>query len=95
MITHPEYERLVTALYSRESQFILEDPVFGTKKSLVADLTWMEDRALAGSYDIPHFERLVGNEKRKGFWLLDRDFVLVPKRIKEGRKTHDIDIICL
>jgi hypothetical protein len=89
MITHPEYDKLVTAVYSRESQFIREDPVFGTKKSLVVDWVWTEDEALAETYQIPPFNRDTGNEKRRGFWLLDRDFVLVQKRSKEGRKTND------
>jgi hypothetical protein len=89
MITHPEYEKLVTAVYSRESQFILKDPVFGTKKSLVVDLIWTEDGVLANKHEIPPFHRQVDNEKRRGFWLLDRDFVLSAKRPLEGRKTHD------
>jgi hypothetical protein len=89
MISHPEYEKLVTAVYSRESQFILEDPVFGTKKSLVVDCIWTEDRALANTYQISLFDRDINNEVRRGFWLLDRDFVLVQKRAKGNRRTHD------
>ena len=89
MITYPEYEKVVTALYSRESKFLLEDPVFGTKKSLVVDFIWTEDKALTEIYQIPSFHRRVGNEKREGFGLLDRDFVLVPKKSKEGRKIKD------
>ena len=89
MITHPSYEKLVTAVYLRESEFINKDPVFGAKLGLVVDLIWSEDAALAETYQVPLFERDIGNEKRQGFWLLDRDFVLVPKQSKEGRKTHD------
>jgi hypothetical protein len=89
MITHPEYEKLVTAVYSRESEFIKEDPVFGAKTSLVVDLIWTEDAALAKTYQLPSVERDIDNKKRRGFWLLDRDFVLVTKQSKEGRKSHD------
>ncbi|KIM92619.1 hypothetical protein OIDMADRAFT_46620 [Oidiodendron maius Zn] len=84
IITHPAYKKLVTAVYSRESKFIQEDPVFGTKQSLVVDIIWTEDAVLAETYRIPFFRRDIGNEKRRGFWLLDRDFVLVPKQSKEG-----------
>jgi hypothetical protein len=89
MVTHPSYEKLVTALYSRESEFIAEDPVFGAKTSLVVDLIWMEDEAMSETYQIPFFEREIGNEKSRGFWFLERDFVLVPKQSTEGRKAHD------
>jgi hypothetical protein len=89
MITHPSYEKLVTAVYSRESEVIDKDPVFGAKRSLVIDLIWTEDTALAETYQVRLFEREIGKEKRRGFWLLDRDFVLVPKQSKEGRKICD------
>jgi hypothetical protein len=89
MVTHPSYEKLVTAVYLRESEFIDKDPVFGVKTSLLVDLIWMEDVAMAETYQIPFFEREIGNEKRRGFWFLERDFVLVPKQSKEGRKAYD------
>jgi len=89
MVTHSLYEKLVTAVYSRESEFIDKDPVFGAKTSLVVDLIWTEDAALAKTYQISLFEREIANKKSRGFWLLDRDFVLVPKQSKDGRKTHD------
>lgn len=90
MITHPGYEKLVTAVYSRESQFILEDPVFGTKGSLVVGLIWTEDEELAKKHEIPPFHRRVDSERRRGFWLLDQNFVLGTKRLREGRKTSDM-----
>jgi len=89
MITHPSYEKLETTLYLRGSEFVDKDPVFGVKTSLVTDLIWMEDVALAETYQVLLFEREIGKENRRGFWLLDRDFVLVPKQSKEGRKVHD------
>jgi hypothetical protein len=89
MITHPEYEKLVTAVYLSESRFIRDDPVFGSKNSLVVDCIWTEDEIVAERYQITPFDRHIGNEKCRGFWLLDRDFVLVSKRSKEACKTHD------
>ncbi|KUJ17019.1 dioxygenase [Mollisia scopiformis] len=89
MIMHPEYEKLVTAVYSRESKYIIEDPVFGTKKSLVVDFVWTQDEALAKTYGISPIERIMGSEKSRGFWLLERDFVLVSKKSKGGRKIND------
>lgn len=89
MITHPEYEKLITAVYSRESKHIVKDPVFGMKKSLIVDFVWTQDEALAKTCGISPIERSIGSEKSRGFWLLEHDFVLVTKKPKGGRKIDD------
>ena len=63
MITHFQYEKLITAVYSRQSKFVLEDPIFGTKKSLVVNFSWIQDEALAKTYGITSFDRTIGSKK--------------------------------
>ncbi|KFX93699.1 hypothetical protein O988_06667 [Pseudogymnoascus sp. VKM F-3808] len=77
MILHPEHKKLITALYSRDSKYIESDTVFGVKQSLIVDYVWTEDLALATKYGIKTFTRQVDGVEKKGFWLLEFDFVLV------------------
>ncbi|KAH8799676.1 Intradiol ring-cleavage dioxygenase [Xylogone sp. PMI_703] len=89
IIIHPEYNKLITALYSRDSKYVESDTVFGVKKSLIVDYVWCEDEALAKQYGVKMFLRTVGGVEKRGFWLLEFDFTLVKKGEPTPRKTHD------
>ncbi len=77
MILHPQYKKLITALYTRDSMYIESDTVFGVKQSLIVDYVWTTDLALAKEYDIKTLTRQVDGRESQGFWLLEFDFVLV------------------
>jgi hypothetical protein len=92
MLMHPEYAKLVTALYTRDDKYVTSDTgipshftslmiVFGVKSSLMVDYKWTEDVELAKHYKIPNPE--------KGFWLLEYDFKLMPKTPPKELKTSD------
>lgn len=89
MIVHPEYTRLITALYSSDSDYVESDTVFGVKKSLVVDYEWSEDLDLAKEHNLIPMEREVDGRMSTGFWLLHRDFVLVKKSAPPPRKVMD------
>ena len=89
MIIHPQYARLITALYSRDSNFVESDTVFGVKKSLIVDYKWSEDLELAKNHNLAPMERIIDGHKSMGFWLLDQDFVLVKKSPPPPRKIKD------
>lgn len=89
MIVHPEYTKLITALYSSDSEYVESDTVFGVKKSLVVEYKWSEDLGLAREHNLIPMEREVDGRKSMGFWLLDRDFVLVKKSLPPPRKVMD------
>lgn len=89
MIMHPEYTKLITALYSSDSKYVESDTVFGVKKSLVVDYQWSEDLELAKQHNLAPMERIVDSRESKGFWLLDQDFVLVKKTPPPPRKFQD------
>ncbi|KAJ5692636.1 hypothetical protein N7462_002059, partial [Penicillium macrosclerotiorum] len=80
MVIHPDYTKLVTALYSCDSDFVESDTVFGVKKSLIVEYKWSEDLELAREHKLVPIVKNIGNRESTGFWLLDRDFVLVEKR---------------
>lgn len=77
MILHPQYKKLITALYSKDSKYIESDTVFGVKQSLIVDYVWTTDLAIAKQYGITPFARQVDGVETKGFWLLEFDFTLV------------------
>ena len=79
MIQHPKYRTLTTALYSRSSRHITDDPVFGVKQSLIKPFKWTEDLADSEEVKVEPQKRVdeKGN-KSEGFWILEHDFVLVP-----------------
>jgi protocatechuate 3,4-dioxygenase beta subunit len=92
MIYHPEFNKLVTALYTRDDKYVTSDTgipkplialtlVFGVKSSLMVDYKWTEDVELAKKYKIPNPE--------KGFWLLDYDFKLMPRTPPKVLKVKD------
>jgi hypothetical protein len=91
MLMHPEYNKLVTALYTREDKYATSDTgssflnllttVFGVKSSLLVDYIWTEDVELAKQYKIPNPE--------KGFWLLEFNFKLMEKTPPKERKIKD------
>lgn len=89
MILHPSYEKLITALYTRDSEYITSDTVFGVKSSLMVDYVWTEDLKLAERYGVKPFKRVVDGVEKQGFWLLEHDFILVKKQDPALRKTHD------
>jgi hypothetical protein len=89
MILHPEYNKLITALYSRDSKYIESDTVFGVKKSLMVDYVWTVDPDLARRYSLKTFKRTVEGVESEGFWLLEFDFVLVKQQPPQSRKVHD------
>lgn len=89
MILHPEYSKLITALYTRESKYIESDTVFGVKKSLLVDYTFSRDQQLVAKYGLKPFKRTVDGKEMEGFWLLEFDFVLVPKQEDAPPKIQD------
>lgn len=89
MVLHPEYDKLITALYSRDSKYIESDTVFGVKKSLMVDYIFTVDDALAKKHDLKTFPRKVDGIEKEGFWLLEFDFILVEKTEMPPRKLHD------
>ncbi|EXJ71104.1 uncharacterized protein A1O5_06097 [Cladophialophora psammophila CBS 110553] len=86
MISHPDYNTLITALYSRDSKYIESDTVFGVKSSLMVDYTFTEDPDLARQYRLKTFKKKIGEKEREGFWLLEFDFVLTEKEDSLPRK---------
>lgn len=89
LITHPNYEKLNTALYNKESPRLTLDPVFGAKTSLSKDIVWCEDLEVAKAHGTKPFVRKVDGQDREGFWILEHDFVLADKQGEKIRKTHD------
>ncbi|KIW58999.1 hypothetical protein PV05_03483 [Exophiala xenobiotica] len=89
MILHPEYNKLITALYTRDSKYIESDTVFGVKSSLLVDYIFTEDAELARRYGLKTFKQTVVGSEKEGFWLLEFDFVLTEKEEPPPRKTHD------
>jgi len=89
MILHPEYNKLITALYSRDSKYIESDTVFGVKKSLMVDYIFIEDLKMASDHGVKTFKKVVDGTEKEGFWLLEFDFILVKKSFERPRKTHD------
>ncbi|KAF4759793.1 hypothetical protein N7455_002435 [Penicillium solitum] len=89
MVMHPDYTKLITALYSRDSKFVDSDTVFGVKKSLIVDYKWSEDLELAKQHNLIPMVKTIDGRESKGFWLLDRDFVIVKKSTPPPRKTKD------
>ncbi|PYH93808.1 aromatic compound dioxygenase [Aspergillus ellipticus CBS 707.79] len=89
MVAHPEYTKLITALYSRDSNFVESDTVFGVKKSLIVDYNWSEDLELAKTHSVEPIVRTIDGRESTGFWLLEQDFVLVKKGPPPARKTED------
>jgi len=89
MILHPDYNNLITALYSRDSKYIESDTVFGVKSSLMVDYKWCEDEALAEKYGVKTFKKTIDGQEREGYWLLEFDFVLTEKEVPPPPKLHD------
>lgn len=89
MIEHPQYSRLITALYSRDSKFVESDTVFGVKKSLIVDYRWCKDMELAEKHNVEPVLKTIDGQESQGFWLLERDFILVKKSPFAPRKTQD------
>jgi hypothetical protein len=81
MISHPGYNKLVTALYSGVSAHVSSDPVFGVKTSLIKDFEWHEGEDFKSTYGTKVFERIIDSKPTRGCWLLQHDFVLVPREI--------------
>ncbi|KAB5578070.1 Intradiol ring-cleavage dioxygenase [Coniochaeta sp. 2T2.1] len=78
-LKHPSYVDVTTALYSKDSPHIAEDPVFGVKKSLIKTIKWVDDP----SSWIDEYKLKSSLEHMrwhgKGLWVLEHDFVLVKK----------------
>ncbi len=89
LIEHPDYAKLNTALYDKESPRLAVDPVFGTKASLCRDYGWSEDLDLAKRSGTTTFTREIDGQQKEGFWLLEYDFILAEKQPLSDRKTHD------
>ncbi|KAK5991518.1 Catechol 1,2-dioxygenase [Cladobotryum mycophilum] len=78
-LKHPSYVNLTTALYDADSEHIANDPVFGTKKSLVKTVNWSADpKALIEEYKL---QSALGEMSwdGKGLWVIEHDFVLLKK----------------
>lgn len=89
MILHPEYNNLITALYTKDSKYIESDTVFGVKSSLLVEYKFTEDAQLAKRYGLKTFKRTVDGLDKEGFWLLEFDFVLTEKEAPPPKKLHD------
>ncbi|BCS25485.1 uncharacterized protein APUU_50196A [Aspergillus puulaauensis] len=89
MVMHPDYTKLITALYSSDSKFVDSDTVFGVKKSLIVDYKWSEDLELAKQHNLIPMVKTIDGRESKGFWLLERDFVMVKTSTPPPRKTKD------
>src|ERR1700737_2278955 len=91
MITHPDFNKLTTALFTRDDTWVSTDAghqsiallivVFGVKSSLMVDYKWTEDVKLGEQFKIPNPE--------KGFWLLEYDFKLMQKTPPRARKVKE------
>jgi hypothetical protein len=91
MLEHPKYNKLVTALYTRDDKYVTSDTgpsfsnvlmvVFGVKSSLMVDYIWTEDVKLAKQYNLP--------DPEKGFFLLEYDFKLMQKTPPKILKVKD------
>jgi hypothetical protein len=88
VITHDSYEKLNTALYDNTSPRLFNDPVFGTKTSLVKEFKWIENQVEAAKYNTRTFQRNVDEKLSEGYWLLEHDFILAEKQQKTELKTH-------
>ncbi|KAL1882373.1 hypothetical protein Plec18167_002789 [Paecilomyces lecythidis] len=66
MILHPEYNKLITALYSRDSKYVESDTVFGVKSSLLVDYKFTKDTELAGEYGMQTFKKNIDGKQREG-----------------------------
>ncbi|OQU95651.1 hypothetical protein CLAIMM_01833 [Cladophialophora immunda] len=89
MILHAEYNKLITALYTRDSKYVESDTVFGVKSSLLVDYVFTEDLNLAKRYGLKTFKRTIDGTEREGFWLLEFDFILTEKETPPPPKLHD------
>ncbi|KAF7557561.1 hypothetical protein G7Z17_g599 [Cylindrodendrum hubeiense] len=89
MVLHPEFEKLITALYSRDSKYIESDTVFGVKKSLMVDYVFTVDPELVRQYGLKTFKKDIDGVEKEGFWLLEFNFILVKNSDPPLRKTHD------
>ncbi|KAI5803532.1 catechol dioxygenase [Peziza echinospora] len=67
MISAPGYDTLVTALYLRGDPYESSDAVFGVKKSLVVDVTRIEDEETIKEFGLG----------KDGAWGIEYDFVMV------------------
>ncbi|KAG5772889.1 hypothetical protein H9Q72_001068 [Fusarium xylarioides] len=78
-IQHHAHHSLTTALYSDQSQYISDDPVFGVKESLIKNFEWNSvPTSLINNYSLkPSLEQMKWNGK--GLWVLHHDFVLLHK----------------
>lgn len=86
---HPDYSKLITALSSRDSNFVESDTVFGVKKSLIVDNRWCKGLELAKQHNLTVVTKLIDGREPTGFWLLERDFVLVKKSPPPSRKVQE------
>jgi catechol 1,2-dioxygenase len=62
------YDTVVTHIFTPDCQYLTEDPVFGVKKSLIADFKKVEDLAEAEKLGF-----------KAPFWSVDWNFVMAPK----------------
>ncbi|AKH42915.1 catechol 1,2-dioxygenase [Altererythrobacter atlanticus] len=60
------FQTVTTHIFAPDCPFLASDPVFGVKKSLIADFRRVEDQALAEKYGLA-----------APFWHVEWDFVLV------------------
>ncbi|KAK4944555.1 hypothetical protein LTR10_015989 [Elasticomyces elasticus] len=88
-VLHPEYNKLITALYSRDSKYIESDTVFGVKSSLIVDYEFAKDLQLAKHYGLKTFKRAIDGSEHEGFWLLEFDFTLTEMEDLPSAKVHD------
>ncbi|OGM43618.1 catechol dioxygenase [Aspergillus bombycis] len=65
------------------------DSSFGVQKSLIVDYTWCEDLELAKQHNVNPVTKTIEGQESKGFWLLERDFILVKKSAPAPQKTQD------
>lgn len=83
------HSKLITALYSRNSNFVESDTVFGVKKSLIVDYRWCEDLQLAKQHNLTVVTKSIDGRESTGFWLLELDFMLVKKSPPPSRKVQN------
>jgi catechol 1,2-dioxygenase len=67
IVDAPDYDRVVTHIFTPDCPYLREDAVFGVKRSLIADFRSVNDPAEAARLGI-------GNP----FWMVEWNFVLAP-----------------
>ncbi|KAH7887013.1 Intradiol ring-cleavage dioxygenase [Phlebopus sp. FC_14] len=82
MIEAPGYHKLITALYPEGCSYLVSDPVFGVKKSLVVKLQRINDDQEA---------RKRGFLKGGSFMLLQHDFILLTEEQSKALRGHAIN----